>query len=833
MQFYIKILSTFCVLFLSLATHAQKINGIILSTDSDEPLPFTHVYIPDSPYGSFADEEGKYDLQLPAGSYQVYYSILGYKTMVVDLKVKKDTLLNIYLDNEGISLSEVVVSAKKENLGKQIIKKVIDKKKTLKEFPDKYIADRYFKTLIISNNPPEDSNRVSKSDFFPVYMNENNARLFVNGTKSKLEISSELKLTSDNGLARATMMDVDRRFMSQQTMVTYNPLDIFSKVGSVKELDIYKNQINNGSLSDRPISSPIGPAAFANYRFRLTDLELLENGDTLFTVKISPIFKQAPLFEGYVKVNSSSWLITTANLMINPNALPLLSRFAIRLEYSMIADNIWIPTETDIDFEAKMGENIYKGNTTVIQSDFNTEPIFRQNFFNRELVRYLPEALEKDSLSYSGKRPAPLTDDEIYFIKARDSISRKLTDPEYLREQDSIYNRITPLDVLVYGVGIRRRSIGLSYYINSLLESIQPLGVGGYRQRLGGSVTKEFSNNNELDLGLGISYGFNNNDLKGSARLSYMYLPLKFARVYGGFKDRYDLITINQSISAILSRSNFVRVRGWNLGHRMEIWNGIYLDAEVEYEHKNSIDDLVLSDWSEFLFGELNEPLPFEEYNGFILNLDLVIIFDQKYITRGRKKIVLGSDFPTLKIQYKKGIPGILKSEINFDQIDLSLAHRPPATKFGSMNWELKAGAFLNQKSLRFIEYKYFRGSDPYIFTSPLENFQLLGPTLSTPNAFYQGNIIHHFDGFIMDKIPWINKLQLEIIAGAGSLAIPNQDFIHGEVFAGLGKKFKLWGEIVQIAAYAITADNTIDKLNVEYKIGMNFYNAFTGSWIY
>lgn len=829
---------TFSVIFsfnliFSASVHAQKINGIILAEDSEEPLPFTHIYIPDSPYGSFADEDGKYDLQLPAGSYQLYYSILGYKTMVVDLVVKKDTSVNVHLKNEGIELNEVVVRAKKENLGKQIIKKVIEKKRSLKEIPDNYIADRYFKTLISSNNPPEDSNRVSTSDFVPVYINEHNARLYVNGAKSKLEISSELKLTSDKGLSRTTMMNVDRQFMSRQTRISYNPLDLFSKVGAIEELDIYKNEINNGSLTDRPVSSPIGPMAFANYNYKLTDLEILENGDTLFTVKIFPIFKQAPLFEGYVKVNSASWLITQAHLLISANALPLLDRFILYLKYSPINENIWVPTETNIDFEASINNKKYKISTSVVQSNFDTNPTFRPNFFNQELVRYLPGALSSDSTAYSGKRPAPLTDDEIYFIKTRDSISRKLADPEYLREQDSIYNRITPLDVLVYGVGIRRRAKGLSFNINSVMESIQPLGVGGYRQRLGGSITKEFSNNNELELGLGVSYGFNNNDLKGSLRLSYMYLPMKFARIYGGIKDRYELITVNQSISALLSRSNFVRVRGWNFGHRMELWNGIYLDAEIEYDQKNSIDDLLLSDWSTFLFGELNEPQPFEEYNAFILSMDLVILFNQKYITRGRKKLVLGSNFPTLKFSYKKGIPGIFNSEINFDQIDASLAYRPPSSKFGSMNWEIKGGAFLNQSNLRFIEYKYFRGSDQYIFTNPLENFQLLGPTLSTPNAFYQGNIIHHFDGFIMDKIPLINRLQLEIIAGAGSLIIPKQAFVHAEIFAGIGKKFKLWGEIVQIAAYAVTSDNTLDKIDLEYKLGMNFYNAFTGLWLY
>jgi hypothetical protein len=93
--------------------------------------------------------------------------------------------------------------------------------------------------------------------------------------------------------------------------------------------------------------------------------------------------------------------------------------------------------------------------------------------------------------------------------------------------------------------------------------------------------------------------------------------------------------------------------------------------------------------------------------------------------------------------------------------------------------------------------------------------------------------VIHHFNGFIMDKIPAINWLQLELIAGASALAVPDQNFLHAEVYAGLGRKFTIKGEQLQLAIYAATSDNTIDKFDVSYKIGLNFYNAFTGKWLY
>ena len=828
----------FSLFILILSVHilcAQSVSGVVKTDETNEVLPFTHVFVPDSPYGAFTDEFGRYSLKVPNGVYTLQYQILGYRTLQIPLHLSNDTILNIFLHNDGIALTEVVVQGKNDNLGKKIIKKVIEKRKSMNKTDSSYSCEQYFKTSIQTDKifEPNDSIEVERV-FKPVYINENNARLSVSGDLQKQEIITEMKFNGDKDLERVTMMPVDESIMSgRSTMITYNPLDFFSKAGVPEKIDIYKNQIVEGSISDRPISSPLGLGAFSNYRFRLAEIRPEDTNDTVFVVKVIPVFKQEALYEGYLHVRQSTWLVEEAHLALNPNALPLLNHFTLDLYYEALDADTWIPSRKEIKYEINLGKDIYRAESKIIQSNYNSDPSFSRKYFTRELVKYEVSALENDTSIHTGNRPMALTEEEIYFIRTRDSIYRFENSAEYLKEQDSIYNRITPLYVLVYGVGIRRRAKGLSYYINSVLQSTRPLSVGGYRQALGGSFSKEFASNNAIDVRASVNYGFLNKDWKGNIRIGYMYLPRKFARVYGGVADRYELITTNESLSAILSRSNFVRATGWELGHSMELWNGLYLNAHVEYKDKKSIENLKLADWSEFLFGELNEPEPFERYRAFIFRANIAYHFRQRYITRGRKKIVLGSDFPTLKIRYTKGIKGFFSSEIDFDQIDASLSFNPKATKFGSMNWEINGGKFLNTKNLRFVEHKYFRGSDPYIFTNPLDNFQLLGPTLSTKNVYYKGNIIHHFNGFFIDKIPFLNRAQLELIAGGGSLVIPSEDFVHGEVFLGLGRKFKLWGEILQFAVYAVSSDNTINKLDIEYKFGLNFYNSFSGQWLY
>jgi len=92
---------------------------------------------------------------------------------------------------------------------------------------------------------------------------------------------------------------------------------------------------------------------------------------------------------------------------------------------------------------------------------------------------------------------------------------------------------------------------------------------------------------------------------------------------------------------------------------------------------------------------------------------------------------------------------------------------------------------------------------------------------------------MHHFNGYILDKIPLLNQLQMELLAGGGFLTIPSVNFIHGEFFAGVGKKFRLFGEQVQVAVYGVTADNNLEKANISYKIGLNIFDAFAREWQY
>lgn len=814
---------------------AQSIKGKVLDDANGLPIPYVNVFVPDSPYGTSTNDDGSFTLKIPDGKADVHFSSLAYDRKMISFSITKDTFVEVRLVSIDMKMNEVTVEAKKTKFGNQIIKKLIANKHKVLTSRSSYSNENYIKTQVDrwrAASNPEDSVQVEEG-YEVVYLGEIASTEYRDKGKYKAEVKGELINSSDNNLQRWQQMDVARGLRLSNTGVKYNPLEFFRN-SKEADLELYKNYINNANLSDRPITSPLGAGAFTNYRFRLKKIDVV-NGDSIFTISVDPIFKKAPLFNGNIVVNGKDWVVQSAELQLDNNVITLFKDFTYNLKYTRVAEGLWKMTEKSFSYMAKMNKTKYKVLTEIIDSEFQINPEFKKGLFGREMISYSEEALERDTTIWESLRPKSIqvSSDAKQFIFEQDSIYQYEHSDEYYMAQDSDFNKVTILNVLWSGVNYRKRSKGITFGFDPLVQSINPLGVGGYRAQFGGYVDKEFPSNNRIDVNYSLNYGITNKDLKGRVSLGYTYMPQRFARVFGSVGDTYDIITQYESIQNLISRGNYIQNRRFSIGHSLEVVNGLYGKAEIKYADKRSIEDLTLAGWSGFIFGENNAPRPFERYRSFIIETELLYKFGQRYITRGRKKIVIGNNYPELKLTYIKGLPTIFNSEVNFDHLELEASQKMPNTKLGNTNWRALAGWFINTRSLRFIEYKYYRGSTPYLFAHPLRDYQLLGPTLSTNQGYIQGMVIHHFNGFIMDKIPLINALQLEISAGAAALAIPDQQFLHAEVYAGIGRKFRLFGETIRVSAYAASSDNTLEKFKVSYKFGINIFNAFSGKWEY
>jgi hypothetical protein len=491
-----------------------------------------------------------------------------------------------------------------------------------------------------------------------------------------------------------------------------------------------------------------------------------------------------------------------------------------------------VPTRREFIYNIKEGKTLINGLIRLNHSDYKFKVDDSKRNFWLETATYSDDAFDKDTSFWNSKRPFTLKDIETKFMHEQDSIISYHESDEYMRKNDSIRNKFKLLNVIFGGFGHVNSFKKYEFYVSGLVEQIVPFGVGGYRHRLNVRYSKEFKNGKAFSVNPFIDYGFLNKDVKGSFGGSYTYNPKRFSRIEFELGDVYDFVTNYQNIQGTFAPGNRVRNKKFEVSHRHEVINGLYLKAGIQYSNRQSIDSLKYPDWFSD-FGIFSKPQSFEGYKIFMTTINMEYHFKQKYLIRKNKKQVLGSPWPVLYLDYKKGIPRIFGAQSNFDYLELRAHDEIKLNTLGVSELKFISGMFLHKKDLRLIEHRFFRTSDRLFFSNPINSLQLLDTALNTANSFMQFNYIHHFNGFFLNKVWLINKLKLEETVGGGFLIIPDSKFAQIEFYVGLERKFRFRKEVFKIGFYAVTADNTFEKASLNFKIGVNFFNSFSQKWDY
>ena len=110
-----KITLLFCFFISAISMFAQgTITGTMLDKATGEPLMFANVYIDGTQKGTETDFDGKFQLQVEAGTYNVVGSYVGYPDKKIEGIVVKDkevTYIDFTMAADGEMLEEVVVKA--------------------------------------------------------------------------------------------------------------------------------------------------------------------------------------------------------------------------------------------------------------------------------------------------------------------------------------------------------------------------------------------------------------------------------------------------------------------------------------------------------------------------------------------------------------------------------------------------------------------------------------------------------------------------------------------------------------------------------------------------
>lgn len=813
-----------------------------------EPLPFASVYVKNSTRGTVTNLKGEFEIELEKGNYTIVFSFVGQKTVEKTYEFGlNNSLSDTIILKADNTLETVEVYADKRDRAKEIMSEVRKLRSNFNQGVQYFKCTSYIKTSIdkkVKLKPDSilaNTSEISYSEDLNQFFKQENLNLLESYSTTYYDKPNRFKevfhayhdyseTKSAIGQSVSFGVEIGEEDIAPAPEITSNPMVIYNDILSC-DFNFFENQINYPEVCQKPLLSPLAETAPLSYRYDL-ESSFYEDSTLIYKIKVTPLFITDAAFSGFLFIEDSTWILRSVDLSVNKQALSICKDFHIIQNYESKGEFINVPERREINYVFKEGSSYILGNTMVLHSDYVINHPDAETKWNNEIKSFDSEALDRDETYWTSRRPIQMQTKELKFIHVCDSLKDYFSSEEYYKKLDSSFNRISIWSPIV-GVGHKNSFKKQQWYIEGLLGQVNPFGIGGYRHKLPGNFSKEFKNNYLFEADGMIDYGFRNNDIKGKVGLGLTYFPKKFVRTFIRFGDFYDMVNDYASVAQTFSRSNYVRETMFSVSQRMEVFNGFFAEATFNFSDQRPIDNLQLANWSNEVFGTLNTPIDFDRYIKSEIVLELKYRIKQKYMLKDNKKIIFEAKHPILTFKYKKGIPGLINSEVNYDFIEFGASHHTQLKRLGTSNWQAMYGTYLNKSSLRILEYKYFRGSDVYFFSSPTRSMQLLGDTKSTPNDYFQANYVHHFEGAILGKVPFLNRMKLELAAGGGLLYIEDESFKQIEIFAGLERPFVLWKQLFKVGVYAVTVDNNVDKADLAFKFGINFYNDFKRKWDY
>ena len=784
----------------------------VVSDESNSPIPYAKIFIKNSPeMRTVANVLGQYELSLMPGEYFLIINALGFDEREAYVSIAdKEIVRDFQLFSSKIkSFESVKVSVNKSNPGRDIMLKVVNKRDQINQWNYPHVVDVYIKAT-------------EKIDIKEREKKENDSREPSFEEKEKNELANKMNLVE---------VQLTRNYAPGNKVKEIR--NAYTLRGSAKTLyytttvksnfNFFQNLLHLDDLHQTPVSSPISTPGILSYRYKL-ESKVEENGQVISKIKISPRNTATTTLEGYIWVIDSLWLIQKLELNMSKGNLLVYDNFKIYQEYEHPGDSICLLTKQVLTYGVKYKSESSDYKTEAIYSNYNFNPNFGPKFFSTELAITTKEAYEKDSLFWKENRPANLTVEEQRFIIIKDSIKDARNRVEYLDSVDAVFNKLTALKVLWFGVDYRNRVKRTQWSLGSLATLIQPIFIAGPRITPSFDYFKKWKDERTLDAYTRISYGILNNDIKGDSWWKYKFDPFHFGYIRASINHDFDVIRSFDAVTQVYKRENFIEATKTSFSFEYELINGLYFGTEVEFAERRSLKGYTFSTILDNVIPN-NDPTDFSSYQALILDASLSYTPQQKYMREPYRKVLLGSAWPTFTINYERGIPKVFGSDVDHEYLNLSINQTLKIGTLGTTSYRVAGGKFLSSRSLKDVDYKFQRRSDPIWFSNPMYSFQGLDSTMPSKDYIFELHFVHHDNGSIINKIPFMKKTRIGLVFGGGAMYVKENDFQFYEVLAGLERNFKLTRRRLRVGIYGFMADgNKIDP-NIGWKVSFSILN--------
>ncbi|MDI1315863.1 DUF5686 and carboxypeptidase regulatory-like domain-containing protein [Flavobacterium sp.] len=782
-------------LFLTITSFAQ-IKGRVID-EKGNPLPIVNIFEENTYNGTTTNDLGEFILNVKGENPTIIFQYLGYKTVKKTIsKSQFAENLKIVLVEENFTLNEVVIDAK-VNPADAIMRSAIASRKENSKKTAKYNADFYSRGIFRVKNLPK-TIMGQKIDFFDEIIDSSRSGiLYLSETVSKISFQKPDKMKevivaskvsgNDNGFSFNNAADVN--------------------------FDFYENYLE----FDTKVVSPIADNAFNYYKYKYDGFFMYEGNKMIHKIKVTPKRDTEPAMNGYIYIVDDSWEIYAVDLAITGAQMgnPALNNLVLKQNFSYNSQNkIWAKNTQTVDFEAGMlGVNI-SGRFTYVFTNFEFPEKFEKKTFTNEVLKFELNANKKEDSFWNTIRPVPLTSEETTDYLKKDALQTKKKSKQYLDSIDKKKNKFRLTDIINgYTYSNSHKKWSVSY--DGPLMSTTFNTVQGWKTQVGLSYLKRDEEKRTYTrIGSRFDYGFSEKKLRvtGSYQRKFNNLNNSLLSVNGGssvnqFNLNNPISNLVNSVSSLFFKNNFMKLHEKNFVSAYfgrEVINGLNLNLNLEYSERkplwNTSDQSVVK--SSDVYTSNNPLLPFdfvtpafEKHNLMKANVVARIKFGQHYWTRPDGKYNIGNDdYPSILLGYEKTFAATDK-KYEYDFLSARITQDLSIGNKGEMKLNLKAGKFFNADNISFVDYRHFNGNQTHVtggesYTNVFNNLPYY--SASTNDSFLEFHAEHNDKGYIMNKIPLLNKLRSQLVLGFHNLAVPDrkpyQEFTVGLDNLGFGK---------------------------------------------
>ena len=620
--------------------------------------------------------------------------------------------------------------------------------------------------------------------------------------KAELYIKGWVNIRKKNHILRyIPSMFRPKKGVREYMMETYSDLhftapDIYDQkvkasVGTASEFwemdgrlpEYFHINIYSSTLLYDKLLSPLAPNAKKYYTYRI-DTVMGERHALQYKIRFMPKSKSFQLVGGYLIVSDNVWSVremrfSGRNEMVRFNNLVKMGNVGdsdefLPLQYDVDATFRFLGNVVDGTYEAVLDYKniIQKTSGSDIRRSVKKS---KYDLSDSYTLRTDTNAYLRDTAYFKTLRPIPLTPHEetLYqdFFLRRDTLARK---KKPVNKNLEFWGQIGDALISRYTVDLDKLgSVRCSPLINPFLLSYSGKHGISYRQEF--KYNRIFTGDRLLRIVPRIGYNFKEKEFYWRVRSDFDYWPRKRAALHLEFGNgnriySSDVLDDLKAIPDSIFDFNQIHLDYFkdlylNLRHSWEIVNGLSLEVGVSMHRRTEVNR------SRF---ELNYPsMPptksatragsggssffpnFDPnilnkfrhtYNSFAPRVCLTWTPGQYYYMNGDRKVNLHSKYPSISVDWERGLSGVLQSSGSYERVEIDLQHQVSLGLMRDIYWRFGWGEFTNQKELYFVDFANLRRSNlPMGWSDDIGGvFQLLdGRWYNSSRKYIRGHLTY------------------------------------------------------------------------------------------